>query len=96
MPGRADVFSFNSGEGEAEHLSVEARRRNILRRAKLPVAAPELGAERYLDLMGHDKKVEGGKIKFILLKKPGEAFICNQYDAASLNAVLSTPAQTHA
>ena len=69
---------------------------DILVRAKLPVAAPELGAERYLDLMGHDKKVEGGKIKFILLKKPGEAFICNQYDAASLNAVLSTPAQTHA
>jgi 3-dehydroquinate synthase len=46
--------------------------------------------------MGHDKKVEGGKIKFILLKKPGEAFICNQYDAASLNAVLATPQQTHA
>lgn len=69
---------------------------DILVRAKLPVAAPDLGAERYLDLMGHDKKVEGGKIKFILLKKPGEAFICNQYDAASLNAVLSTPQQTHA
>ena len=69
---------------------------DILVRAKLPVAAPELGAERYLDLMGHDKKVEGGKIKFILLKKPGEAFICNQYDAAALNAVLSTPMQAHA
>ncbi len=69
---------------------------DILVRAKLPVAAPELGAERYLDLMGHDKKVEGGKIKFILLKKPGEAFICNQYDTAALNAVLATPSQTHA
>ena len=42
------------------------------------------------------KKVEGGKIKFILLKKPGEAFICNQYDTAALNAVLATPSQTHA
>ncbi len=69
---------------------------DILVRAKLPVAAPELGAERYLELMGHDKKVEGGKIKFILLRKPGEAFICNQYDTAALQAVLSTPAQTHA
>ncbi len=69
---------------------------DILVRAKLPVAAPELGAGRYLDLMGHDKKVEAGKIKFILLKKPGEAFICNQYDTAALNAVLSTPTQTHA
>jgi 3-dehydroquinate synthase len=69
---------------------------DILVRAKLPVAAPDLGADRYLDLMGHDKKVEGGKIKFILLRKPGEAFICNQYDAAALKAVLSTPSQTHA
>ena len=69
---------------------------DILMRAKLPVAAPELGADRYLDLMGHDKKVEGGRIKFILLKRPGEAFICNQYDNALLQSVLSTPAQTHA
>ena len=69
---------------------------NILLRAKLPVAAPELGVDRYLELMGHDKKVEGGKIKFILLKKPGAAFISNQYDTAALNAVLSTPKQFHA
>jgi 3-dehydroquinate synthase len=69
---------------------------DLLVRAKVPVAAPELGVDRYLELMGHDKKVEGGKIKFILLKKPGESFICNQYDAAALNAVLATPQQTHA
>lgn len=73
---------------------------DLLVRAKVPVVAPDLGAERYLELMGHDKKVEGGKIKFILLKKPGEAFICNQYDTAALNAVLTnvnpTPQQTHA
>ena len=73
---------------------------DILVRAKLPVAAPALGAARYLDLMGHDKKVEGGKIKFILLRKPGVAFICNQYDTAALNAVLTdvnpTSQQTHA
>ncbi len=69
---------------------------DILARAKLPITAPGLGADRYLDLMGHDKKVEGGKIKFILLRKPGDAFICNQYDGAALYAVLSTPSQIHA
>lgn len=69
---------------------------DILARAKLPIAAPDLGLDRYLDLMGHDKKVEGGKIKFILLKKPGEAFICNQYDGAALQAVLASAPQTHA
>ena len=69
---------------------------DILTRAHLPVAAPDLGADRYLDLMGHDKKVEGGHIKFILLRNLGQAFISNQYDAAALQAVLSTPAATHA
>ncbi|MBM3342266.1 MAG: 3-dehydroquinate synthase [Betaproteobacteria bacterium] len=69
---------------------------DILARAKVPVAAPALGVERYLDLMGHDKKVEGGKIKFILLKKPGEAFICNQYDTQALHDVLTNPGQAHA
>ncbi len=62
---------------------------DILRRAKLPVAAPDLDAARYLDLMGHDKKVEGGKIKFILLRKLGAAFICNDYDMTALGDVLS-------
>jgi len=69
---------------------------DILVRAKLPVAAPALGVERYLDLMGHDKKVERGRVKFILLHKPGEAFICDQYDTAALKSVLSTPTTTHA
>lgn len=66
---------------------------DLLVRAKVPVAAPNLGVERYLDLMGHDKKVEGGRIKFILLKKLGQAFICNQYDQALLREILATPAE---
>ena len=69
---------------------------DLLVRAKLPVAAPDLGVDRYLDLMGHDKKVEGGRVKFILLRKPGEAFISDHYESAALKAVLSTPATVHA
>jgi 3-dehydroquinate synthase len=34
-----------------------------------------LGADRYLELMGHDKKVEGGKLRFILLRAIGEAYL---------------------
>lgn len=51
------------------------RVRNIFIQAKLPVISPNLGSERYLELMGMDKKVEGGKIRFILLKKLGHAVI---------------------
>ena len=44
-------------------------------KANLPVRAPDLGADTYMDLMGLDKKVEGGKIRFILFKQIGAAFI---------------------
>ena len=49
------------------------RVRSLLRRAGLPVAGPRLGAERYLDLMGHDKKVIAGRLRLVLLKSLGRA-----------------------
>jgi shikimate kinase / 3-dehydroquinate synthase len=49
------------------------RVRTLFKRANLPVIAPDLGMETYLEFMGHDKKVEQGKIRFVLLKKLGEA-----------------------
>jgi 3-dehydroquinate synthase len=52
-----------------------ARVRALFKRAKLPVVAPDLGVEKYLDLMGMDKKVEGGKMRFVLLKQLGHAVI---------------------
>ncbi len=47
----------------------------LLARARLPVTAPDLGLERYMDLMGHDKKVEGGRLKFVVLQKIGAASV---------------------
>jgi len=49
------------------------RVRTLLQRAGLPVAGPELGAERYLDLMSHDKKVVAGSLRLVLLKALGDA-----------------------
>jgi 3-dehydroquinate synthase len=45
----------------------------ILARAKLPLASPAMGADRYLDLMGHDKKVIAGRLRLVLLKQVGQA-----------------------
>jgi 3-dehydroquinate synthase len=66
----------------------------LFRRAGLPVVAPGLGYDAYMDYMGVDKKVEGGRIRFVLFKQLGEAFVsgpgtANDYDAAALRATLS-------
>ena len=38
--------------------------------------------------MGHDKKVEGGRIRFVLLKCIGEAFVSGEVPRAALADVL--------
>jgi 3-dehydroquinate synthase len=48
-----------------------ARMRALVQAAGLPVVAPDLGEERWIELMEVDKKNEGGAIKFILLKPLG-------------------------
>ena len=49
------------------------RIRSLISRAGLPTTGPKLGVARYLDLMGHDKKVIAGRLRLVLLKKVGEA-----------------------
>ncbi|MHB8760755.1 MAG: 3-dehydroquinate synthase family protein, partial [Thiobacillus sp.] len=73
------------GEGEV------ARTRALIRAAGLPDVAPNLGVETYLEYMGHDKKVEGGKMRFVLLKKLGEAVITDAVPAGVLAGVLTPP-----
>ncbi|WP_374495739.1 3-dehydroquinate synthase [Zoogloea sp.] len=52
-----------------------ARVRLIHERAGLPVRGPALGADRYLELMSHDKKVSDGTLRLVLLKGVGRAVI---------------------
>ena len=66
-----------------------ARIERLLARAGLPVRAPALGVERYLELMGHDKKVQGGRIRFVLLRTLGEAFVTADAARSALDEVLA-------
>lgn len=68
-----------------------SRTRALIRAAGLPDVAPDLGMDRYLEYMGHDKKVEGGKMRFVLLKKLGEAVITADVPTDVLTAVLTAP-----
>jgi 3-dehydroquinate synthase len=53
----------------------------LIERAGLPVVAPALGAERYLELMRIDKKSEAGEIRFVVIDKPGSAVMRAAPDA---------------
>jgi 3-dehydroquinate synthase len=46
---------------------------SLLREAGLPVVAPALGSDRYLELMRVDKKAEAGELKFVVIDRPGSA-----------------------
>jgi len=59
-----------------------ARLTRLVTAAKLPVKAPALGADRYIDLMKVDKKAEAGEIKFILLTRFGDTLITGAPDDA--------------
>lgn len=55
-----------------------SRIENLFLRAHLPVKSPNLGSARYLELMRHDKKVQNGKLRLILLKEIGKAIISDE------------------
>ncbi|MBS0552815.1 MAG: 3-dehydroquinate synthase [Proteobacteria bacterium] len=57
--------------GEADVARIGA----LFERAGLPVWGPVLGVDRYLDLMSHDKKVEAGRLRLVLLRSIGQAVL---------------------
>ena len=66
----------------------------LFERVGLPVAGPWLEstpiatAERYLDLMRHDKKVSAGVMRLVLLKAIGQAVVSADADDAAIVATV--------
>ncbi len=56
--------------------------------AQLPVEPPRIPVERWLDLMGRDKKVEGGALRFVLLEAIGRAVLRGDIAESDVNSVL--------
>ena len=68
------------------------RIRKLVKAAGLPTVAPDLGDDRWIELMQVDKKNAGGEIQFILLKSLGSAFVTTVPDAmlrATLKACVN-------
>ncbi|OIQ83891.1 3-dehydroquinate synthase [mine drainage metagenome] len=61
----------------------------LFQAARLPTRAPDLGVGTYLNLMGLDKKVADGKIRFILLAGIGHAVMTGDYPHAALRETLA-------
>lgn len=61
----------------------------LLEKARLPVVSPNLGAEQYKALMAQDKKVDAGRIKFILMRQLGQAYIGELPESAIDAALLA-------
>ena len=52
-----------------------ARLVDLVAAARLPTAPPKIAASRWIELMHHDKKVDRGALRFILLEALGRAVI---------------------
>jgi 3-dehydroquinate synthase len=69
---------------QAEMTRIKA----ILKSANLPIISPNLGKDKYLELMQMDKKVADGKIRLILQQGIGKAIMTSDYDENCLAQTL--------
>lgn len=69
---------------------LEERIRNLYLSAGLPVEIPAFTADQWLDAMGHDKKNVGSRIRYILLKGIGDAFVGENVDEASIRTLIAS------
>lgn len=66
-----------------------ARLERLLERLGLPVKPPPLGAERWLEFMGRDKKNREGRVTFVLLDALGAASVVPDVPEALVREMLA-------
>ncbi len=73
-----------SGIDEADQDRLKA----LLDAAGLPSSPPPVGSAQLRAVMDMDKKVKAGKLRFVLLRSLGDAFITEKYDELALQEIL--------
>ena len=76
---------------ELDEADVE-RLRRLVEAAGLPVAPPAIVAADWMSAMGMDKKVQGRKLRFVLLDAIGSSRITSEYDSARLDELVGNAA----
>jgi len=75
---------------EAEALG---RTRALIAAARLPVGPPpDLAPKRFRELMALDKKVQGGRLRLVLLTGVGTSLVTSDFDPRMLEATLASSA----
>ncbi|MDX8391272.1 MAG: 3-dehydroquinate synthase [Mariprofundaceae bacterium] len=69
---------------------VETRIRGLYTRADLPLEIPQFSADAWLDAMGHDKKNIGSRIRYILLRDIGDAFVAGDVHEDAIRNLISS------
>ncbi len=72
-----------------------ARLRGVISGAALPTEIPDLDRGKMLQAIGHDKKISGGKVKFILPKSIGDVFITDQVSLSLVEEGLADSQNRH-
>ncbi len=66
-----------------------ARLKSLIEQAGLPTAIPNLKVKEIVQAMRHDKKVLHDKVRFVLLKTIGDAFVTDEVSPALVEEVLA-------
>ena len=66
-----------------------ARVRQLVERAGLPAQVPSVSPQLLLEHMRSDKKVQGGRIRLVLLRSIGSAFVSDDYPQHALQSTLA-------
>ncbi|MFB0936209.1 MAG: 3-dehydroquinate synthase [Propionivibrio sp.] len=64
----------------------------LFKRAGLPVAGPAMEVGRYMELMQHDKKVQDGKLRLVLLRDLGKAVVSDVASSAEIGRAIEARA----
>ena len=65
-----------------------ARLKRVIEKVGLPTEMPSLKVKRLLQAMEHDKKVLGGRIRFVLPKSIGTVFITDEVSPSLIEQAL--------